>query len=129
MIQPAPGLSAATSRLQTGPNLLTFIYWRFSLCGNSTMPFSDFTGRSVHRLSAIPVAPLPSKVIPFYIFRNSDVNGFSGCGIVAEGVIFSSGKCVMQWLHEIASVATFDSVADLLAIHGHGGKTIVYCWQ
>jgi hypothetical protein len=93
------------------------------------MPFSDFAGRSVQRLIApSPQAP-PSKIIPFYVFRHLDVNGCSGRGIVAEGVIFSNGKCVMQWLHEIASVAMFDSVSDLMAIHGHGGKTIVLMWQ
>lgn len=61
----------------------------------------------------------------FHIQRNSDVNGNSGIGIVAEGVIFSSGKCVIQWLHEITSVAMFDRIEDVIAIHGHNGKTVV----
>lgn len=93
------------------------------------MPFADFPGRSVQRLISPGLQPLPAKIIPFFIYRNSDVNGNSGRGIVAEGVIFSSGKCVMQWLHEIASIATFDNIEDLMAIHGHGGKTVVLMWQ
>jgi hypothetical protein len=61
----------------------------------------------------------------FHLQRHEDQHGHSGCGIVAEGVIFANGKCVIQWLHKIASVATFDSIEDLVAIHGHGGTTVV----
>jgi hypothetical protein len=93
------------------------------------MPFADFPGRSVQRLISPSLVPLPSKIIPFFIYRYTDVSGNSGKGIVAEGVIFSNGKCVMQWLHDIASVAFFNSVNDLMAIHGHGGKTVVLMWQ
>ncbi len=69
-----------------------------------------------------------SRVINFHVLRHEDLHGNSGCGIVAEGVIFSNGKCVMQWLHAVSSIATFDSLSDLLAIHGHGGKTVVVKW-
>lgn len=93
------------------------------------MPFEDFAGRSVQRLISPSPSPLPSKIIPFYIFRHVDVNGNSGKGIVAEGVIFSNGKCAMRWLHGVSSIATFDSVSDLMAIHGHGGKSVVLMWQ
>jgi hypothetical protein len=93
------------------------------------MPFTDFSGRSVKRLISPSPVPLPSKIIPFYVCRDHDVNGNSGCGIVAEGVIFSNGKCVMQWIHDIASIATFDNVNDLLAIHGHNGKTVIFMYQ
>ena len=60
-----------------------------------------------------------------HIERNADINGNTGTGIVAEGVIFTSGKVVIQWLHEISSIVTFDCIEDLLAIHGHNGKTVV----
>lgn len=93
------------------------------------MPFADFAGRSVQRLISPSQTPLPTTIIPFYVFRNVDINGNSGNGIVAEGVIFSNGKCVMQWLHDISSVAFFNSVNDLMAIHGHNGKTVVLMWQ
>lgn len=93
------------------------------------MPFSDFQARSEKLLTSSPLAPLPSKIIPFYVVRHTDVNGNSGRGVVAEGVIFSDGKCVMKWLHQISSMSMFDSVDDLMAIHGHGGKTVMLMWQ
>ena len=70
-------------------------------------------------------ASLPPPITPFHVLRHEDVHGNTGTGIVAQGVIFSTGKCVLQWLHEIASIATFDSLSDLEAIHGHSGKTVV----
>ena len=61
----------------------------------------------------------------FYVRRDEDVHGNSGTGIVAEGVIFRSGQCVMRWNHEIASIVMFNSIDEVEAIHGHGGKTVV----
>lgn len=61
----------------------------------------------------------------FYVRRNEDVHGNTGTGIVAEGVIFESGKAVMQWLDKVASVVTFDCIEHVEKIHGHGGKTVV----
>ena len=93
------------------------------------MPFSDMAGRSVQRLSSPSLDPLPSKIIPFFVLRNIDLHGNSGRGIVAEGVIFSSGRCVMTWLDQIASINIFQSVDEMMAIHGHGGKTVIFLWQ
>lgn len=61
----------------------------------------------------------------FYVRRDEDIHGNSGIGVVAEGVIFDSGKAVLQWLNPIASVVMFDSIDHVEAIHGHGGKTVV----
>lgn len=93
------------------------------------MPLSDFPSRSVRRLISPSLAPLPSKLIPFYVYRHTDLNGNSGTGIVAEGCVFSDGRCVLHWLNAVSSTAFFESVSDLMAIHGHGGKTIVLMWQ
>ena len=71
------------------------------------------------------ILPCPSNIIPFRVFRHEDINGNTGCGVVAEGVIFSNGKCVIQWLGAVASIATFDSLDHLISIHGHNGKTVV----
>lgn len=57
--------------------------------------------------------------------RHEDETGVSGTGVVAEGVEFENGRCVMQWLTGIASLAVYESVAELKAIHGHQGKTVV----
>jgi hypothetical protein len=61
----------------------------------------------------------------FYVRRDEDIHGNTGTGIVAEGVIFDGGKCVMRWLDKIASIVTFDCLEHVEAIHGHSGKTVV----
>lgn len=63
----------------------------------------------------------------FYLLRLEDESGVSGTGRVAEGVIFSNGKCALNWLTEYESQAIYPSIDELEAIHGHGGKTkVVY---
>lgn len=61
----------------------------------------------------------------FLLKRIEDESGVSGTGIVAEGIIFSNGKCALSWLTETTSIAVYDSIDDLEKIHGHNGKTIV----
>ena len=61
----------------------------------------------------------------FRLMRGEDVSGVSGTGVVAEGVVFSTGKVVLSWCSEYHSVTVYDSAADLLAIHGHDGRTRV----
>jgi hypothetical protein len=36
-----------------------------------------------------------------------------------EGVVFSDGRVAVRWLTAKRSVSVWDSMADLLAIHGH----------
>jgi hypothetical protein len=63
----------------------------------------------------------------FWLERDTDVSGTSGTGRVAEGVIFSNGWCALHWLTKYTSVAFYQSVAEMEAIHGHGGATrVVY---
>lgn len=61
----------------------------------------------------------------FWLKRIEDESGVSGTGIVAEGVMFSNGKCVLSWLTKHTSVAVYDSIDELEAIHGHNGKTVI----
>jgi hypothetical protein len=61
----------------------------------------------------------------FWLDRVSDISGTSGTGRVAEGVVFSNGWCAMHWLSKYTSVAFYQSVAELEAIHGHNGATVV----
>lgn len=61
----------------------------------------------------------------FFLNRKVDETGISGTGRVAEGVLFRNGKCVISWLTEHTSVAVYDSMGQVVAIHGHNGKTEV----
>lgn len=59
----------------------------------------------------------------FHLHRIEDESGISGTGIVAEGVQSIGGKCALFWLTEFKSVAIYDNIEELEAIHGHNGKT------
>lgn len=61
----------------------------------------------------------------FELVRHEDVTGVSGTGVVAEGVEFGDGSCVMRWLGQYPSRVDHASVANLVAVHGHGGLTEV----
>lgn len=62
----------------------------------------------------------------FLLVRERDITGVSGTGIVAEGAEFTSGLAVMRWLREPYAVGVFQSVTDLIAIHGHEGATHIH---
>ena len=61
----------------------------------------------------------------FLLDRKEDVSGMSGTGMVAEGVVFGDGTCALRWTAEYKSTAVYDSLSDLIMIHGHDGKTVV----
>ena len=61
----------------------------------------------------------------FILNRKEDETGVSGTGIVAQGVEFDNGKCVLTWLSKITSIIIYESIQDIEQIHGHGGKTLV----
>lgn len=61
----------------------------------------------------------------FELHRNTDVSGISGTGVVAEGIEFTSGRVVMEWLGSTPSVVVWASIDEAMAVHGHGGFTEV----
>lgn len=61
----------------------------------------------------------------FKLVRTEDVTGMSGTGVVAYGVEFGDGRTEMRWCTEVRSNGSYDSIADLIHIHGHGGATVV----
>lgn len=61
----------------------------------------------------------------FYLQRLEDETGISGTGKVVEGVMFSDGSVALRWLSNLTSWAIYRSMAEVEAIHGHGGKTVV----
>lgn len=69
------------------------------------------------------VASLRTK--RFVLRRHEDVTGVSGTGIVAIGVVFKDGKCSMQWNTPVRSICIYDSIDDLMKIHGHDGATVL----
>lgn len=70
----------------------------------------------------------------FNLVRSEDESGVSGTGIVAVGVEFPNGAVELQWLNdENNAVETAmnghasyaGGIADVKAVHGHGGRTAV----
>lgn len=61
----------------------------------------------------------------FELRRSEDESGVSGTGTVAQGVIFDNGWCALTWLTEHTSVTFYTSIEEVVAIHGHEGKTRV----
>ena len=63
----------------------------------------------------------PKKVTSqlFEMIRNADDSGISGTGLVAEGVLFSTGKCVVTFIGDGAtpSVIVWDSFEQFRKIH------------
>lgn len=68
-----------------------------------------------------------SRTKNYWLYRLKDSSGISGRGWIANVAVFPNGKVVSAWCvpGKPQSVVVFDSVADLLAIHGHGGSTIL----
>lgn len=61
----------------------------------------------------------------FQLHRDTDVTGFSGTGVVADGVIWPDGTVSMRWRGEIRTTTEAACVAHIERIHGHGGATRV----
>ena len=64
----------------------------------------------------------------FVLRRLEDIHGCSGTGIVAQGVEFWNGKATLCWFPGpagVSSVSHFESVEEVIALHGHDGKTVV----
>jgi hypothetical protein len=68
-----------------------------------------------------------SPVLPrrFALVRHVDYTGVSGVGVVAYGVAFLDGHVILRWSTEHPSTSTWNSIDDLLAVHGHGDATTI----
>lgn len=85
------------------------------VCGN------DKDARIVHLKSSSK-----DRMKEYYLQRNEDFSGVSGTGIVAEGVILPSGKCVHEWSQSyVTSHNIYPNIQSVQHIHGHEGRTIV----
>jgi len=61
----------------------------------------------------------------FVLNRHKDISGVSGLGIVAEGIQFQDGQCVLSWLGRYHTVEVLPDLNAVLAIHGHEGNTTI----
>lgn len=66
-----------------------------------------------------------SNMRRFVLERSEDATGTSGTGIVAEGIEFSNGRCVIHWMSQLDSVNVYDNAKVLETLHGHDGRTEV----
>ena len=64
-----------------------------------------------------------SRMRRFILFRIKDVTGVSGTGVVAEGTVFSDGLSVIHWLREPYAMGVYQTLSDVIAVHGHEGGT------
>lgn len=60
----------------------------------------------------------------FQFIRNEDETGISGTGLVAEGVVLTSGKVVVNWLTKFPTISIYEKFEDAEFLHGHDGKTV-----
>lgn len=72
-----------------------------------------------------PDRRLSKKFRRFHLVRSEDLSGISGVGIVAEGTLYSNNKAIIVWTGHHTSVAIYDSIAEMEAIHGHEGRTVI----
>lgn len=77
----------------------------------------------------------------FVLYRYKDVSGVSGEGVVAEGIKFPNGQVALRWYAKNGnmqrkrakdagfrfqgSISIFQSVEEIIEIHGHKGSTEV----
>lgn len=80
--------------------------------------------RALHEDGAV-IEPPVSAMRRFVLYRDRDISGVSGTGLVAEGVQFADGTAVLHWLLAVTSTVVYANIEDLVAVHGHGGATQV----
>jgi len=67
--------------------------------------------------------PASPELRVFHLWRDEDPSGVSGIGRVAVGVVFPSGKVVLEWLGSSNTLGIYDDLKRVERIHGHEGKT------
>jgi hypothetical protein len=98
-------------------------------------PFGEHIARTREQIiglgQAFAQVPVPTL---FELVRVDDPTGLSGLGRIAHGMIFPMhGGAVYQWHsdpprgwhHPIRQYGLFASIAEILAVHGHCGATVL----
>lgn len=79
--------------------------------------------KSVARMKEQGGSPGRGEIATFHLLRLDDESGVSGIGWVAEGAVFSNGWVVLVWPTGTPSLNFYESIDDVEAVHGHGGRT------
>jgi hypothetical protein len=63
----------------------------------------------------------------YWWVRDTDETGMSGSGKVAQVAVFEDGSAVLRWIKArntagVGSTVFYDTVADLIHVHGHGER-------
>ncbi|MGW4071393.1 hypothetical protein [Nocardia grenadensis] len=61
----------------------------------------------------------------FQLHRDRDLTGYSGTGVVADGVVWPDGTVSMRWRGPVRTTVEAASLTDIELIHGHDGATHV----
>jgi hypothetical protein len=61
----------------------------------------------------------------FWLHRRTTAPGGGETGMIAEGVEFTDGSVSLRWPGHHPATTVWDSIHQLLAVHGHGGSTVV----
>lgn len=62
-------------------------------------------------------APFRYPTQVFEMIRNGDESGVSGTGTVLHGVVFPSGKCVIEWVSPTPSQTVFENFEAFKRVH------------
>lgn len=74
-------------------------------------------GHSGMKAMKVTKVAKPTAPITFSMIRRNDETGISGNGRVLVGVLFPSGKVVVEWQSEKSSIVFWESLEDFLDIH------------
>lgn len=59
----------------------------------------------------------------FKLYRDKDLSGVSGTGLICEGVLFSDGHVAIHWLGKWPLTTPHpDGLSSVFGIHDHGGR-------
>jgi hypothetical protein len=75
---------------------------------------ADEQDKTAERKVRGPKVPEPQ---PFTVIRHADESGISGTGPVADGIVFPSGRCSVEWRGATPCVQVWPSFDAFKAIH------------
>lgn len=71
------------------------------------------------------ISETTAQVRFFQLHRDRDITGFSGTGVVADGVVWPDGTVSMRWRGPVRTTVEAACLDDIRSVHGHDGATRV----